>query len=106
MAQPKINDACMIDWQFRYDEPTKLWVIWRRDNTGGVIQAMHLETDCPVQYQGLMHYCRAELLVEGATNKGSSVTCSRAKLRTLVLQEQVVHVPKIELTGTVMQPGG
>jgi len=97
---PEINDAAMHDWRVHWD-PIGFWAIYRRDGSGGVLNAAMITLRCPVESKGRFLLCRAEVIYDGSTwhGEGPLRETKRATLRTLVVNDQVVKAPLLGLFG-------
>ena len=102
------KDDDMREWCVGFDEGTARWVIYRQDVYDVLVTTTNLELDCHAitTSDGVIH-CLAEMLLDGTTNRRSSVNdAAKVKLRTLCIYDQVVEVPLIKADFVVKPPVG
>lgn len=90
-----LNDGPMLDWCVTRDSGSGLWVVYRQDMPGTVqVRTASVELNChAISSDGVLH-CRAEMILNGKTNKlGSEANARSVLLRTLTVYDQVIQVP-------------
>ena len=97
----RVNDASMLEWCVVFDEPSGKWVTYRQDMPAVRVTSDEIELDChAISSEGVLH-CRAEMLLNGRTNKvDSHFNAKSVRLRTLTVHDQRVVVQKITMVGS------
>ena len=108
-ALPGVADQSvqgMLEWVVAWVEGSG-WVCYRHEREDVLVTAAQLELDCHgITSEGRLH-CRAEMLLEGSTNRQRSVMGARhVKLRTLTRYNQRILVPTIRTGSKATPPGG
>lgn len=89
-----VNDKSMLEWCVRRDPGSGAWIVYRQDVPKVHVTTNTLELDCHAISSGCILHCRAEMLLNGATNKfDSAVMADSVKLRTLTVYDQTLHIP-------------
>jgi hypothetical protein len=102
---PHVNDQRQSDYALWFDESRGRWIIHARGRNTGEIRALEVQIECPVRSRGRLLFCRAELIVNGMTNHCAvTVECNEAKLRTLVVHDQVIQALQIPAFGSLKVP--
>lgn len=97
----KVNDLAMRDWCLTRDQETGAWRVWLANDFKQGVLATDVEIDCELVSNGPVLHCRAEMLVNGSTNRGALPGIQkRIKLRTLTVHDQRIDIEKITMFGT------
>lgn len=92
-----VNDESMLNWVVVFNEPLAVWTIYREDNHSVLVDTQNLRLDCrALSHENALH-CRAEMLMNGATNRSVAARADEVVLRTLSVYDQIVEVGVITM---------